>query len=185
MKRLFLLFLLLVSLAAQQEVVLTDPTSSPPTLLFSYTGAGNVEYLCKAPSTGPTYTWSRLATTLTSIGVATDVGTVTTATAHGLAVGNQVTISGATVDTDLNGTYTIASVGSSVTFTITTSSVADGTYVESPLKVSTSAPRSSAAVWSIQKFIYDATPNLIRSAWAYGSRVPQYVCDDKANLPYN
>jgi hypothetical protein len=42
------------------------------------------------------------------------VATLTTATAHGLAVGNVVTVAG--VDATFNGTYTVTVVGSSTTF---------------------------------------------------------------------
>lgn len=65
---------------------------------------------------------------VTSIVVASNTGTVTTASAHGLASGRQVAIYGGTgTSSKLNGLYTITVTGAS-TFTITTSGVANGTY---------------------------------------------------------
>lgn len=74
-------------------------------------------------------TYAVTGTEFTSVAVATNVGTVTLA-AHGLSVGDSVTIRGATTDADLNASYTVASVPSADTFTIATSSVSDGTYNE-------------------------------------------------------
>ncbi len=112
----------------------------------------------------------------------TNVGTVTTAAAHGLAVNDRVTVSGATVDTDLNGVYAIVTVGSSTTFTITTVSVADATYTESTLKFTTTAPRTTLPIWGIQKFTY-ATSVLQATQWAGGSSTGQ-VCADRATLQF-
>lgn len=90
---------------------------------------------------------TKVAATLTSIAVATNVGTVTWP-AHGLEAGCSVTISGATVDTDLNGTYIIATVSTVDAFTITTAAVADGTYTESTLaaRANTSGAKHYAAL---------------------------------------
>ena len=67
--------------------------------------------------------------TLTNVVVSSDVGTVTTPGTHGLTAGDVVYITGETADTDLNGTYTIATSASTTTFTIATASVANGTYI--------------------------------------------------------
>ncbi len=72
---------------------------------------------------------------LTSIVVLSNVGTVTLAAAHGLTVGTYIEIAGATVDADLNGYYTIATVPTTTTFTIATVSVSNGTYNNSALRV--------------------------------------------------
>jgi len=82
-------------------------------------------------------TFSKAAAMLTNIVVATNVGTATTAAAHGLLANDYVTVSGATVDTDLNGEYQIATVPTTKTFTFTTSSVANGTYVDATLQFET------------------------------------------------
>lgn len=81
--------------------------------------------------------WTVAATTLTSIVVSTNVATATTGAAHGLVPGSQVTISGATVDTSLNATYTVLTTPAPTTLTFTTSSVSDATYTESTLVMTT------------------------------------------------
>lgn len=72
---------------------------------------------------------------LTNIVVLTNVATATTAAAHGRSSGEKLTVQDATVDTDLNGNYTIASTPSPTTLTFATTDVADATYTESTLKL--------------------------------------------------
>jgi len=55
-------------------------------------------------------------TTITNVALTSNVVTVTTAVAHGLGVGQVVTVA-ATTNTAINGTYTIASVPTTTTFT--------------------------------------------------------------------
>jgi N4-gp56 family major capsid protein len=59
-----------------------------------------------------------IATTvsITNTAIATNVATITTAVAHGLGVGQVVTVAAVT-NTDVNGTFTIASVPTTTTFT--------------------------------------------------------------------
>lgn len=71
---------------------------------------------------------------VTSIVDATNTATVTTTTPHGLVTGDIVRISGATVDADLNGNYSVT-VTSATVFTITSANVSDATYTESTLRV--------------------------------------------------
>ena len=61
---------------------------------------------------------SGIATTvsITNTAIATNVATITTAVAHGLGV-NQVVTVAAVTNTDVNGTFTIASVPTTTTFT--------------------------------------------------------------------
>ena len=56
------------------------------------------------------------STTITNVALTTNVVTITTAVAHGLGTGQVVTVA-ATTNTAVNGTYTIASVPSTTTFT--------------------------------------------------------------------
>ena len=81
-------------------------------------------------------TFTRAAGTLTNIVVNTNVGTVTTAggSPHGKHIGDIVHVTGATVDTDLNGLYVVQSTAGASTLTINTSSVANATYTEATLK---------------------------------------------------
>jgi N4-gp56 family major capsid protein len=55
-------------------------------------------------------------TTITNVALTSNVVTVTTAVAHGLGTGQIVTVA-ATTNTGINGTYTLASVPSTTTFT--------------------------------------------------------------------
>lgn len=157
------------------------PEGPPPdgwtTLLF-YTGS-NLEYVCQARGLQPNFSYRRSDSTITSI---TDSGTTSTAVVpnHGLAVGNAVTISGATVDTDLNGTYYVQTVADADTFTITTANVSDAAYTESTLVITTTAPRDTAAIWSVQKLSYDGSDNLIRKQWASGSSTYRAICANRA-----
>jgi len=189
MKLLTFLFLSALGIYAQVGPE-TNPTIGPPQTGYSYLsfrdGSNNEQYLCKAKSTQPSFAWTRAAGTLTSIAVATNVGTATTSTNHGLSVGNRVFVTGATVDTDLNvaAGYIVATVGSATTFTFTTANVADATYTEATLAISTTAPRSSAAMWSVWKKFYTTT-YMDRWAWAEGSTNEGAICDNRASLAYN
>ncbi len=161
-----------------------NPTQGPPpdayTSLLFYDGSNNLQYVCKAKAQQPSFAWTVADTTLTSIVVLTNTGTVTTSTAHGLAVGNLVTVSGATVDTDLNGTYFIQTVGSTTTFTITTSAVSNATYTDATLSLATTAPRSTVAIWDMFKFTYTNTTYLAVIQKAKGAAGLNSICGNKA-----
>jgi hypothetical protein len=79
--------------------------------------------------------WAKMATTTTAVAISTITrggtgnltATVTTATAHGLATGNRVTISGATAS-NYNGIYVITVTGSTTfSYTMATAPAADAT----------------------------------------------------------
>ena len=138
------------------DVLVSDgPQRAPHTQLYFRDGLNNVEYSCVARRAQANYSWTTAGSTLTSIVDSANTSTVTTSTAHGLAVGNEITIAGAS-DADLNGTYYIQTVGSATTFTITTASVTDATY-NSGLTLSTVAPRETAPIWTITKYSYTTT----------------------------
>ena len=67
---------------------------------------------------------SAVTPAVSNVALTSNVATITTSAAHGYAVGDSVVIAGLTT-TALNGTYTIASVPSTVTFTFakTTSNI--------------------------------------------------------------
>ena len=147
---------------------------------------GNPIYVGSARSSQPYKTqWVKVAGTLTSIVVAANVGTVNK-TAHGLYVGARVTVLGATVDTDLNGSYIIATVPGVDSFTITTVAVANGTYIESTLEVDTLAPRTNDTVWSIRKLSYTAPftyPTL--EQWPESSSAEMFAWDSRTTYAYH
>lgn len=148
-----------------------------------------MEYICKALSNQPVYVWYAAGSSpvLTSIVDSTNTATVTTAAAHGLAVGNRIQISGVTTDADLNGSYVIVSVPSTTTFTITTANVTDGTFngaSDAAMVMATNAPRTTASVWSIQRNFYTTTyPD--RTAWAEGTTATINICANRTAYAYN
>jgi hypothetical protein len=75
------------------------------------------------------------ALTPTSIVSLNNVGTATFADPHGLAVGDVIGVTGATVDTDLNSHALVATVPTEKTFTFVTASVSNNTYTEATLRV--------------------------------------------------
>jgi len=182
-----------VHLWGQPPVAISPFPSSPmPSQIFIYSGS-NMIYQCISRPNGPwngisvpaQFSWTRAANTLTSIANSSTTGTVTTSTAHGLRPGNPVVVSGATVDTDLNGSYVVQTVGSTTTFTITTANVSSSTFTESTLVVTTTAPRSTVAIWTIQRFLYDGSNNLVGTQWANGAATDYTkICDSAATYSY-
>lgn len=146
---------------------------------YFYSGS-NLQYICEALQKQAITSVSIGASTLTNITVATNVATATTVSAHQLYKGARVTVSGATVDTDLNGTYTILTVPSSTTYTFTTAAVADATYTDSGLTVSTNWPLLSLAKWSIKVFTYTGT--LVDGIYdANSTTSPSLACSNRAS----
>lgn len=171
-----------MSVWAQGSAVnqVTDPPPTAALNLFFYDGSNNLQYVCGARQFDSLTTYqSRSDSSLTSIVVLTNVGTVTTANAHGLYIGARVTISGATVDTDLNATYTIATVPSTTTYTIATASVANATYTESTLVIATNSPLTTLARWAIQVLTYNGSNYLTASYWAGASTAYNLACTNR------
>lgn len=173
-----------------QTVNLTAVPEQAITRLSFYTANQEI-YRCEAVAVQPSFAWRRSSTTITNVVDAANVSTVTTSTAHGLTAGNKVVITGATVDADLNGTYVIQTVGATTTFTITTANVTDATYTDATLVITTTAPRTTEAIWAVRRWVYDATDNT-QAQWATtsvgttsgGVRMTA-VCGDRATLAYN
>lgn len=146
---------------------------------FFYDGSSNLQYICTANQKQGIALWKRSDSTLTNIVVSSNTATVTTASAHFLYTGARVTISGATVDTDLNGTYTVLSSASSTTFTFTTANVSNATYNEATLVASTDYPLLNSAVWAIQVSQYTTT-TLDGTLWASSNVAYNLKCSDRA-----
>lgn len=180
MKRLILALACAVSLYAQSPVnVSGGPPPAPFVTLLDYSGT-YLTYVGIAPQfLQPTAACSGLGSsciqrsdsTLTSIVVLTNVATVTCSTACGVWKGQRVTVSGASVDTDLNGTYTVTSNTdtTATTYTVATANVANATYTESTLRIATNQPLTTQATWAIQALKYDGSNNLISTSWANAS----------------
>ncbi len=151
------------------------------TQLVAYDGT-NPQYIGWARSCQLAPTVVVAAVGFTNIVVLTNVGTVNW-TAHGLAVGNRIVISGATVDAQLNGEYVIATAATD-SFTITTASVADATYTDATLTITTYAPRTGDSIWAIQKNVYSGD-NVVAIEWAEGRSSANLIWTSRATYAYN
>lgn len=150
--------------------------------LFAYNGDNQPEYQGWAQSLQNESEWTVVSGALTSIAVASDVATATTVAAHGLQTGVRVVVQNAT-DPDLNGSYVIT-VTSSTEFTFATANVADDTFTNASLRISTRAPRTTHPVWIIKRFYY--TTNLLtRIGWAEGqSESEKFIWDSRSDYAY-
>lgn len=129
--------------------------------LMDYSGSDLI-YIGKAV-TPTVYTHSYIAagctgaaahcSALTSVVDSSNTATIT-APLHGLAVGNEVCITGA-ADADLNVCMYIQTVTDENIFTVTTASVTDNSYA-SGLTMTTRAPRNTDPIWKITKCSYSS-----------------------------
>jgi hypothetical protein len=180
MRTMILLGFSALSLLAQGSAV--NQTSGPPpqnwvqlfwcgTSMTACAAANTqVSAICYAPAQVATTTYAIGSNpALTSIVVLTNVGTINFGATAQLWVGQRITVAGSTTSA-LNGTYRVNAV-SGTTATITTSGVANGTYNNAAMTLSTSQPVLNATVWSIQLFPYtDASTNA--SYFANGGTIP-------------
>lgn len=184
MRKVLFSTLLAVSLAFGQGQAVNQmdgPTPNDQVGLFYYDGSSRLIYACYAPALTSTTSYYRSSSTLTSIVVATNVGTVTLSATAQFWVGQQLTVSGSTTAA-LNGTYRVATVSGS-TVTITTSGVTDATYNNAAMVVSTSGPALNSQIWSIRALNY-VTAGVATTYWAGppATAVPSNLrCSDRAN----
>src|ERR1035438_4277031 len=129
MNRLFSFFaiaaLLAAALSAQNPV--NQVGGPPPAAFVAYYGysGSNIVYSCQAqgtvpgpiPTPYPNPSLTVSGGTLTSVSVSSNVGTITTVSAHGLYIGAVVNISLSTTSA-LNGSYKVLTVPTSTTATI-------------------------------------------------------------------
>lgn len=168
MKRIALLTALaiLAAMAAKPQGNPVNQVLNPPPANWVYlywcgtgmttcgTGNTNVTAICMAPAATSLATVFAIGSTpaLTNIVVASNVGTITFGATAQVWVGQRVTVAASTTSA-LNGTYRINTVSGS-TATITTSGVADATYSNAAMTLSTTGPLLNAALWAIQVFTY-------------------------------
>jgi hypothetical protein len=154
------------------------PPNEGWTQVFANDAAGNPEYIGIAHAKQPSFEF-----TVTAVSKA-NPAEFTTSAAHGLATDNPVVIAGATAGwAGINGTR-IVTVTAADKFTVAVDSSAfagafDGT-------VTTTAPRTTAPCWSIEKRVYDAAaPNpLLSTRYANGSPADNQIFDNRASLAY-
>lgn len=180
-----------ITLGQTSVAVSPLPPRAPVTKVFDYDASGNVTYIGTALAIQPREErFTRTACVgcfgLTSIAVTTNVATATTVQNHGLLPKMKIVVRNATVDTDLNGTYQIATVPSATTFTFATSSVADATYTEATLEFATSAPRTSRPMWQIKCFNLGTTGGASGQVVAIMNNSGEWlkqVWDNRTSLP--
>lgn len=138
-------------------------TGMAPAFLQTKGGCSNLGSTCIKISGGSASGPSNdvPAGVLTNIVNVGTTATVTCASTCGVYIKQRVTVSGATVDTDLNGTRIVLTTPSATTYTFTTTNVTNATYNESTLQVSTNQPLTTQPVWTISGLAYDASNFLI------------------------
>lgn len=105
------------------------PTGKGVTASLSTTGAKTATFtFCPLGVYGTAVTTWTTTARFTSAVDAANTATLTFPFPHGMTTSSRLTISGVTTDTDLNGTYAVASVATTKTLTITTANVTDGTF---------------------------------------------------------
>jgi hypothetical protein len=102
-------------------------------------GYFEMDHISLVENGSPTTTWT-IGGTLTSIVVSSNVGTVTTTVAHGLVPGNNVRVMSSSTSALNSGSYTVATVPTSTTFTIATANVANATYNNAGMLVAYTTP---------------------------------------------
>ncbi len=157
------------------------PVSKTATTL-GFFPSSTTTYFCTAETKQATYTARVADSTLTSITDSSNTSTVVWPS-HGLAVGNRVTVAGAS-DADLNTSYVIATVSDANTFTITTASVTDAAYTTG-VSISTTAPRTSAPIWSVVRITFDGSGNMTAKQNSVRTSTVGLICDNRATLAYN
>jgi hypothetical protein len=184
MLRLILLSLITMPLMAQgQGQAVNQVGGSPPNSTvqqFFYSGS-NLTYACSAPAVTAVSVFYVASGTLTNVVVATGTGTINFPATAQLWPGMQITLAGSAT-TALNATYKVTAVSGS-TATITTTGVANGTYADTSLTLSTVAPLLNENAWAIQVFIY-AGSTLTGSYWAGTPSVTPssgLACSNRAN----
>lgn len=148
------------------------PGARDYTDLYSYNGNGDIAFICTCPSQQPTTNFT-IGAWLTSIVVSSNVATVTTSVPHGLNFGNPITVSGGS-EVTINGNFQVGSVPTTTTFTFAVTSP-NATYTTAGMKISTTAPRTSAPIWKITRFLYDSGNKLI----AKQNSAFKQICDNK------
>ena len=136
--------------------------AQPQQVLF-YDGSGNLQYICESrnASSQTLVTWARSDSSLTSIVIASNVATFTTAAAHQLYAGARVVVAGSTSGV-IDGSFTVLSVPTSTTFTAAITA-ADATHTTSTITVKTTSPLLNAQYWSVTRLIYNGSNSLIGS----------------------
>ena len=152
------------------------PPAEGYTIMASFDATPSLEYIGLAKSMQPPEVGLITAASNASPCVLTKVG-------HGLQTGNRVTIAGATgAWAPINGSHVVTYV-SADTYSIAVDSTTFGTFVGQVVTASTTAPRLTAAIWSICRNFYDTT-KLVRTAWAEGTPAENRIWNSRTTYAY-
>jgi hypothetical protein len=161
------LFLCSFAVQAQTGVSVEDlPPSIGVQNVNAYSGT-NMTYRCWARSVVPTR--ASTSTTITSATNANPV-VITVAAGHGFDINSRpiVTLSGGTGNWAALSGARVATILSSTTFSVAVNSTTFGA-VAGTIVYTTTAPRTNVAEWSVLRYSYDGSGNLIASAWDGGA----------------
>lgn len=168
----------------QGTITVVDPSIPTGYQTVNVFASGNLSYVCVSPSYLPT----RVRITPVTISSITQANpAVITATGHGFTLNTRptVTISGVTGTgwSGINITQ-VATIVDANTFSVPFNSgslsapTTTGTFT-------TTAPRSGNPEWSVRKFFYDGSNNLITQVWVGGSSKYNQKCTDGASSTVN
>jgi type IV pilus assembly protein PilY1 len=129
-------------LASSTSPTLFNTANADLTDALLGTGGGTVSSITNASSTSVSSLSAGTPLTIASVSKSGGVGTVTTLLAHGLVVGDSVTIAGTT---DFNGTVSVTSVPSTTSFKFTTSNGNKTNLLGTVTKTTTTASVTTAA----------------------------------------
>lgn len=151
----------------------SNPTEGPPMRAYKikmdYDGSNNLIYMGWAAALNRQADFEVDTGSLVNFVDSGSTGTINFGVPHCLEVGEQIVVSGATSDLDVNATYKVLTVTDSDTITVTSANVTDATYNNDALKLTTTVARTCDTVWSIQKNTYDGSNNMTKRTWAQQS----------------
>jgi hypothetical protein len=154
---------------ASEGTPVNQTAGAPPKpieAIYDYSGGSNLVYVGIALS-------DQIASSQVTVSGASNGSPVAfTATAHGfdyqsaLTTTPSICISGATGGwTGINGCW-VATPTSANAFTIAVDSTTFGAFTGQTITVTTRAPRTTAPVWAIKKYVYDGSSRAIWAGWA-------------------
>lgn len=170
--------LLLAPIAGAQSGLPTLHSDGPPfdrNTRYMYE-SGTDLYICQSKAYAP-------STVLTQTAISNAAAAVFTVTNHGLHLSSNpnVTVTGGTGGwAAINGTHR-ATVIDANTFSVPVNSSTLGA-VTGTVVVTTNAPRTSQAIWTVLKVVSNASNKAIASMWAAGGDT--LVCDNRTSLSY-
>lgn len=171
LKCLILAVFFTASALAQQCAIGSEQKAAACQQVFGYSGTNLISF-CQARSLQPSKARMSIASATTANPVV-----FTVSGGHGFDTSSLplVTLSGGTGNwTAVNGTFT-ATIINTTTFSIPVNSTSFGSLAGTVV-LETNAPLLTQSVWSVKKFTYDGSNNLIWSGFVGGSSAERNTC---------